>query len=226
MFLRQDRFLIKIILKLCVLIILFIGSINTFSLINHLLKSWQYFHDPVDVYLVLGGSITREIYVSKIRENYPQIPIIISQGSQDPCILLIFKKEKVNIDNVWLEKCANSTFDNFFFSISLLKKWQKKHVFVITSDTHFPRAKLMAKIALLSQGFAVTVEGIPEFDGIPANHENIIKTILDVTRTMVWAWFGQFINPVCHDIIPLSDVDLRQWYLDGFACESRRSLQL
>ena len=70
---------------------------------------------PVDAYFVLGGSITREIYVAKSAKYNPEIPIIISTGSDEPCIFLIFQRERASMDNVWLEQCANSTFENFFF---------------------------------------------------------------------------------------------------------------
>lgn len=71
---------------------------------------------PVDAYLVLGGSIPREIYVASIAKQYPDIPILISQGSPDPCIVLIFERDGAPMSRVWLEKCARSTFDNFYFS--------------------------------------------------------------------------------------------------------------
>ena len=54
---------------------------------------------------------------------------------------------------------------------------------MITSDTHLPRAGIMGKISLMAQGIAVDVNGIPEIDGIPANHESDLKTTLDVTRS-------------------------------------------
>lgn len=37
---------------------------------------------PVDAFFVLGGSIQREIYVAQLDQKYPEIPILISQGSQ------------------------------------------------------------------------------------------------------------------------------------------------
>ena len=174
---------------------------------------------PVDAYLVLGGSITREIYAGKIAQSHSEIPMIISSGSKDPCIFLIFEREKSSQNNVWLEKCADSTFGNFFFSIPILKKWGTKKVKVITSHTHLPRAKLMAEILLYSQGIALDLEVVREDKGVPANRENTIKTILDVTRSILWAFFGQFINPPCNHLVKLSEIDLDWWNNNGFNCE-------
>jgi hypothetical protein len=172
----------------------------------------------VDAYLVLGGSITREIYAAKIVDS--AIPILISKGSDDPCIFFIFERENSPMDNVWLEKCADSTFGNFFFSLPILKKWGVHKVKLITSNTHLPRAKLMAKILLYSQGIALDLEIVKE-KGIPANHENTIKTILDVSRSVLWAFLGQIINPPCNKVVKLSEIDFDWWKNNGFGCENQ-----
>jgi hypothetical protein len=41
---------------------------------------------PVDAFFVLGGSIQQEIYLAQLATQYPHIPILISSGSEDPCI--------------------------------------------------------------------------------------------------------------------------------------------
>ena len=193
-------------------------------IVNSTIKLYFNSLKPVDAYLVLGGSITREIYISKIAD--PNIPIIISKGSDDPCIFYIFQREKVSMDNVWLEKCADSTFGNFFFSIPILKKWGVHKVKVVTSDTHLPRAEIMAKIFLYSQGLALDLETVTEKRGIPGNHENTIKTILDVTRSLLWTLPAQLINPPCNNLVKLSEIDLNWWKNQGFGCEHQGKIKL
>ncbi|MGY6530522.1 MAG: YdcF family protein [Cyanobacterium sp.] len=212
---------LKKLLKIVLFFILGIITIITLHLLANVFQAQQNAQQPTDAYLVLGGSITREIYIAQVAKENPDIPIIISTGSDDPCILLLFEREGARLDNTWLETCADSTFDNFFFSVPILKSWGVRKVKMITSETHLPRAGMMAKISLISQGMAVDVNGIPEVDGIPANHESDLKTKLDVTRSLWWAWAGQFINPPCHKVINLADVDLETWQQKGFACESR-----
>ncbi|AFZ48796.1 protein of unknown function DUF218 [Cyanobacterium stanieri PCC 7202] len=218
---NRVKYVIKKWWKRLTLLCLILGTIITLNLINNIFQARQNAQQPIDAYLVLGGSITREIYVAQVARANPQIPIIISKGSDDPCILLIFEREGTRLDNTWLETCADSTFGNFFFSIPILKSWGVKKVEMITSDTHLPRAGIMAQINLIAQGIAVDVNGIPEVDGIPANHENNLKTQLDIARSFLWAWAGQFINPPCDKVIKLADVDLNSWQQRGFSCESR-----
>jgi uncharacterized SAM-binding protein YcdF (DUF218 family) len=173
---------------------------------------------PIDAILVLGGSIRREIYVANLAHQYPDIPIIISQGSKDPCILLLFERVQAPKTNVWLEKCANSTFGNFFFGVPILKQWGVHKVKVVTSPTHLPRAKWLAEIHLQSHGIAVEIDAVKEI-GIPGNQESKLKTGLDVARSVIWAFVGQLIYPPCWEVIPLNSVDLAAWRDEGFKCE-------
>ncbi|MEL4895828.1 YdcF family protein [Crocosphaera sp. Alani8] len=172
----------------------------------------------VDGILVLGGSIRREIYAAQITPQYQDIPIIVSQGSKPPCIKLIFQREQAPMDNVFLEQCANSTFENFFFCIPLLQKHKVHKVKVITSQSHLPRAKWLAQIHLGAKGIAVEVD-TPSEKGVPGNHESDFKTFLDVTRSLMWAVVSQVIQPPCFYVTPLEAVDLSKWYEKGFRCE-------
>ncbi|MBD0265392.1 MAG: YdcF family protein, partial [Tolypothrix sp. Co-bin9] len=113
---------------------------------------------PVDAFFVLGGSIRRETYVAQQAKQYPQTPILISHGSPDPCIWLIFQAELARLQNVWLENCANSTFENFYYGIPILRRWGVHKVMLITSQSHLPRAKWMAQILLGAHGIWVETE--------------------------------------------------------------------
>lgn len=179
---------------------------------------------PVGAILVLGGSIAREIHVAELAKQSPQIPILISKGSLDPCILLIFQRAAAPIENVWLEKCANSTFGNFYFSLPILKQWQVKKVKIVTSATHLPRAIWLAQIILGSHGIWVDLEIATETKGIPANRESFFVIIADVTRGLIWAVVSQFYEPKCTNLISLSQVDLNAWKIKGFKCERQANL--
>ena len=179
---------------------------------------------PVDALFVLGGSITREIYVAELAKQYPQTPILISKGSTDPCILLIFQRAKTSLQNVWLEKCADSTFGNFYYSLPILRQWQVHHIKLITSLTHLPRAKWLAQIILGSHGIWVETDLAKE-TGIPGNRENFFVTGWDVTRGLFWAVMSQFYAPKCTEITPLSEVNLAQWKAKGFKCEHQANLK-
>lgn len=179
---------------------------------------------PVDAIFVLGGSITREIYVAELAKQYPQTPILISAGSLDPCILLIFQRAKASIENVWLEKCADSTFGNFYYSYPILSQWRVRKVKMITSPTHLPRAQWLAHVLLGSHGIWVETELVKE-TGVPGNRESSLKTGWDVTRSLFWAIIGQFYSPKCSKLTRLTDVDLAAWKAKRFQCEYQGHLK-
>ncbi|MCL6754588.1 YdcF family protein [Nostoc sp. CCCryo 231-06] len=179
---------------------------------------------PVDGFFVLGGSIRRETYVAQQAKQYPQTPILISHGSPDPCIWLIFQAELARLENVWLENCANSTFENFYYGIPILQRWGVHKVMLITSPSHLPRAKWMAQILLGAHGIWVETEIVQEL-GIPGNQESWVKTGLDVTRSLFWAIVSQIIQPQCSNVTRLTQVDMQASENRGFHCEHQGGLR-
>ena len=208
------KFLRKLIPVLGLILIIWLG-INWWRLQNA-------GSGKVDAFLVLGGGIYREIYAAQVAIANPTIPILISQGSADPCIWIMFQLQQAPIEKVWLEKCARSTFDNFYFSIPILKQWEVHKVKLITSQSHTPRALWMAKILLGSQGIWVEPEIIPDVVA-PGNKEENWKTAIDLGRSVGWAVLSQFYHPLCEEIIPLKEVKFTDWQEMGFRCERRKN---
>ena len=208
------KFLRKLIPVLGLILIIWLG-INWWRLQNA-------GSGKVDAFLVLGGGIYREIYAAQVAIANPTIPILISQGSADPCIWIMFQLQQAPIEKIWLEKCARSTFDNFYFSIPILKQWGVHKVKLITSQSHTPRALWMAKILLGSQGIWVEPEIIPDVVA-PGNKEENWKTAIDLGRSVGWAVLSQFYHPLCEEIIPLKEVKFTDWQEMGFRCERRKN---
>jgi uncharacterized SAM-binding protein YcdF (DUF218 family) len=179
---------------------------------------------PVEAYLVLGGSIRREMYMADLSQAGSTIPVLISSGSQDPCIRLLYEQRSAPLDQVWLEKCAHSTFGNFFFSLPILKRWQVHKVKLVTSGSHTQRAVWMGRIMLGAHRLWVEPEIVSE-QGIPGNQENRLKTALDLTRSVLWAMVSQVYSPACQEVIPLSEVNLNQWQQQGFHCEHQAGIE-
>ncbi len=173
---------------------------------------------PVDGYFVLGGSIRREMVVAELVRQRPEIPVLISQGSEAPCILAIFRRTSAPADRVWLETCAQSTFGNFFYGLPILRRWGVHKVKLLTSATHLPRAEWMAQILLGAHGIWVEVEVVPE-TGIPGNRESWLKTALDVTRSLGWAVISQGWQPKCESVMPLATADGRAGRSSAVRCE-------
>ncbi|MFW9260016.1 YdcF family protein [Nostoc sp. CALU 546] len=209
----------QLLQKLTGVLYVVLGAWLIFTTITLVFASSQ----PVDAYFVLGGSIRREAYVAQQAKQYPQIPILISHGSPDPCILLIFQAELASLQNVWLEKCANSTFENFYYGIPILRRWGVHKVMLITSQSHLPRAKWIAQILLGAHGIWVEPEIVQEV-GVPGNNESWAKTGLDVTRSLFWAILSQIIQPQCSNVTRLTQVDMPAWENRGFHCEHQGGL--
>ena len=178
---------------------------------------------PADAIFVLGGSIRREVYAAELAKIYPELPILISQGSDDPCIWRIFMRANARLNNVWLEHCANSTFENFFFGVPIIQGWGVRKVKVITSRSHLPRAERMARIHFGAQGIAVEM-AIASEHGVPGNRESTWKTRLDVARSLLWAVAAQVISPPCFNRVALAKIDWEQWNQHGYKCERQADL--
>lgn len=216
----------KIIRRLAIAL-LAIFSLFGIPLVAHLVALPAASNSQLDAIFVLGGSIRREVYVAKLANKRQQsnqsIPILISGGADPPCTVKVFNLFNSPKENVWLEKCATSTFDNFYFSVPILEQWQTRKIKLITSKTHMPRAAWLAKILFGAKGIWVEVD-LAEEIGVPANQESTIKTILDVTRSLLWAVVSQLYTIQCDRLQPLKAVDMERWKKRGFDCEHQSDL--
>ncbi|MEO0458049.1 MAG: ElyC/SanA/YdcF family protein, partial [Cyanobacteria bacterium P01_A01_bin.114] len=182
----------------------------------------------------LVGSIRREMYMAEqtagsaveqtANRTAAAVPVLISAGSQDPCIRLLFEQAQADLAQVWLEKCAGSTFENFVYSLPVLEKWGVHTIKLVTSGSHGPRALWMGRIMLGAHRIWVIPELVEE-TGIPGNEENALKTGLDVGRSLGWALVSQVYHPRCGRVVPLTAVDLDQWRQRGFKCEHQAGIE-
>ncbi|WP_017663094.1 YdcF family protein [Baaleninema simplex] len=213
---RRKRWFIAIGVGLFLALLLVVGK--------GFVLAYQHAKLPLDAVFVLGGSIKRELYISKYARSHPDIPILISSGSQPPCIYLIFQRDNAPMDNVWLENCARSTFDNFYYGLPILERWGVRRVKLVTSASHLPRSLWLAQIVLGAHGIWVEPEIVPEV-GVPGNNEFFIKTILDVMRSLLWAVISQIYTPACQQETHLADVDIEAWKTSGFRCEHQAQIK-
>ncbi|MBD2336910.1 YdcF family protein [Calothrix sp. FACHB-156] len=216
---KKVRKLWRLIRKVACGLCAILGAWLIFTTITLVSASSQ----PVDAFFVLGGSIQREIHVAREAQKYPNIPILISHGSLEPCVWLLFQRQGTELQNVWLEDCANSTWENFYYGIPILRRWGVHKVKLITSPTHLPRAQWMAQILLGANGIWVEPDIVQEH-GIPGNREFWQKTALDVTRSLLWAGFSQIMQPQCSKVKRLAEVDMQAWESRGFRCEHQGML--
>jgi len=193
---------------------------------------------PIDAWLVLGGSIKREMYVAdKLADpdapNFgdpvpvrvgDDVPVLISAGSPLPCLWAVFSRTGANLDRVWIEACARSTFENFVYSLPILIDWNARHIKLTTSATHYPRAKWMARAAFGLRGLWVEFDTAPEV-GVPGNRESPQKAILDVTRTVAWSIVAPVLPVRCDRVVNLARVDWSAWRAREFVCEHQGGVE-
>ncbi|MDJ1178126.1 ElyC/SanA/YdcF family protein [Roseofilum sp. BLCC_M91] len=179
---------------------------------------------PLDAYLMLGGSIRREMHITQVAKDHPNLPILISQGADDPCIVRLFEVNAAPQNQVWLERCANATFENFYYTLPILKNWGVHHLQMITSARHLPRAQWLGQIILGSHGIWMETYTVKE-KGIPGNTESPLKTALDVVRSLIWAGISQFYQPSCDQLYRLVDSDVQEWIEKGYNCEHQWDLR-
>ena len=187
------------------------------------IRLWTAARAPVDSILVLGGSIKREMYIAQQARDFPERPILISAGSQPPCVRILYDRAASPLTQTWLEPCADSTFGNFYYSLPVLQRWGSRKIGLVTSPTHLPRALWMARIILGSHGIWVKPDLVQEV-GITGNKESWFKTRLDCIRAVAWAGISQFYQPQCDRLQSLDTVDMAVWQAKGFRCERQAGI--
>lgn len=139
--------------------------------------------------LVLGGStskLEREKFTANFAREHPHLPILISGGSPPRVTKQVFAKAGVDIKRLRLDYRANNTVENFTTLVDDLKKRGIKSVYLVTSDYHMRRAKIIGEIVLGSRGIDFKPITVPS----ETSPEPIEKSIRDGVRAIVWVATG------------------------------------
>jgi uncharacterized SAM-binding protein YcdF (DUF218 family) len=172
------------------------------------------YNSPVEAFLVLGGTPNREIFVAKLAKQTPPVKVLISGGSESPCIWLIFEKHTAPKDNVWMERCSHNTFENFYYSTPILESWGVHKVLLITDKPQDERALPMAKLILGAHGMWVNLMLVPNSGGQASRYPVAINYLAGAA----WGIASQLWQPHCKNLIHLPDVNMSEWYQKGFYC--------
>lgn len=158
-----------------------------------------------DSIVVLGGSVGREVYAAVLARQNPDRLTIVSGGEPPACTRKIFANVGAPVDKVVLDRSARTTFENFTYSLPILKRYHSKKVGIITSEGHEQRAVWMARIFLWSNGIAVDNKILPGEYSQSGHNEEPFKTALDVIRSIAWAPITNIFAPG-GDVVMLKDV--------------------
>lgn len=136
--------------------------------------------------LVLGGHEEREHFAAQLAQQYPQLPIWISSGSPQDYAQRIFTKAGISRDRLHLDYRASDTVTNFTTLVDKLEAQGIDSVYLITSENHMTRAKVIAEIVFGSRGIDFHPIAVPS-ENPP---EPVEKCLRDGARSIFWLLTG------------------------------------
>ena len=137
--------------------------------------------------LILGGGRDREIYAAHFAKDHPELPVWLSTGSSYERAKQNFQNADLDLQRVYLDYRAVDTVTNFTTLVDDFESQNIKHVYLLTSDFHLPRATAIASIVLGSRGITFTTIGVPAVK----KNEPRIKILRDSLRGLVWILTGK-----------------------------------
>lgn len=135
---------------------------------------------------VLGGHEEREHFAAQLAKQYPHIPIWVSSGSPKDYAKRIFTQAGINSDRLHLDYQASDTVTNFTSLVDRLKAQGIDSVYLITSENHMFRARIIGEIVFGSRGIIFKPVSVPS-DSPP---ESIRKSVRDGARAILWLTTG------------------------------------
>ncbi|MEA5510074.1 YdcF family protein [Crocosphaera sp. UHCC 0190] len=146
----------------------------------------SYFVQPEAIF-VLGGHEDREHFAAQLALKHPNLPIWVSSGSPQGYATKIFTKAGVKSDRLHLDYHAKDTVTNFTTLVKELKSQGIDSVYLITSDNHMNRARVIGEIVFGSQGIVIKPIAVPSH-GSPEPLEKIVR---DGGRSLLWLLTGK-----------------------------------
>jgi uncharacterized SAM-binding protein YcdF (DUF218 family) len=135
---------------------------------------------------VLGGETQREKFAASFAARHPNLPVWVSGGAPKEYARRVFANKQVDLQRVHLDYQAIDTLSNFTSLVDELKKSGVKSVYLITSDDHMTRSRVIGEVVFGSRGIAVKpisfVSGRPD--------ESWEKVLLDGGRSVFWLVTG------------------------------------
>ncbi|MGF1590642.1 MAG: YdcF family protein [Pleurocapsa sp.] len=136
--------------------------------------------------LVLGGHEERERFAAKLAQQYPQLPIWISSGSPQEYAQNIFAQAGIPRDRLHFDYRASDTVTNFTTLVDELQAQGIDSVYLITSENHMQRAKIIGDIVFGSRGINFQPIAVPSHNP----PEPVEKCLRDGARSILWLITG------------------------------------
>ena len=149
-------------------------------------KQMQSYLVQPDVVFVLGGHEEREKFAAEFGKKYSNLDIWVSGGSPQNYVKEIFSTSGIKSDRLHLDYRASDTVTNFTTLVDELKAQGIDSVYLVTSENHMIRARIIGEIVFGSRGVILKPLAVPS--SLPP--ESIGKSIRDSVRSIVWLATG------------------------------------
>ena len=137
--------------------------------------------------LVLGGHENRERFAAKLAQQHPGIPIWVSSGSPAWYAQKIFAKAGISKNRLHLDYRATDTVTNFTTLVDEFKAQGIDSVYLVTSENHLLRARIIGEIVFGSRGIVLKPVSVP----CNSLAEPLEKSLRDGTRALLWVITGE-----------------------------------
>lgn len=145
----------------------------------------SHFVQPEAIF-VLGGAEKREVFAAKFAHQHPNLPIWVSSGSPKGYAKWLFTKAGIEANRVHLDYQAVDTVTNFTSLVDQLEAQGINSVYLITSDDHMRRARVIGEIVFGSRGIALKPVSVSS----GRQPEPIEKAFRDGARALLWVTTG------------------------------------
>ncbi|WP_196797382.1 YdcF family protein [Gloeocapsa sp. PCC 7428] len=143
--------------------------------------------EPPQAILVLGGSTKREKFAAQFARKHPDIPIWVSGGTPKDYAEGVFTDAGIDLSRLHLDYRAVDTVTNFTTLVDEFQSQGINKIYLITSDYHMRRARVIGSIVLGSRGM--------EFQPVPVPSERspepVEKVLRDGARALLWLTTGR-----------------------------------
>jgi uncharacterized SAM-binding protein YcdF (DUF218 family) len=165
---------------ICLLVISIIAVLLSIIPLRLSIARWQQ-PQPQGI-LVLGGFHPREQLAAQLASLDRNLIIWVSSGGDERKTSKIFQDAGISSNRYYLDRRAKDTVTNFTTLIEDFHRHKIKHLFLITSEVHMPRAKSIAFVVLGSQGIAFTPVEVLSDNKLESKQ----KIYRDIARSFLW----------------------------------------
>lgn len=136
--------------------------------------------------LVLGGAPEREDFAAVFARQHPELPIWVSGGSNPEYTEGTFADAGIERHRLHIDRAAVDTVTNFTTIVDQLQANGIDSVYLITSDYHMRRARVIGEIVFGSRGITLKPVIVPSH----RDTEPMQKSVRDGVRAILWLLTG------------------------------------